>query len=83
MNEQKKLRYEHFNPKVSESQQSAEELIALISSFIHNTKLKSGDWIALTVLLKQLKKNNTNLPRKVLRSVQNKFQTIQQNYIRR
>ncbi len=82
MNEGKKARYEYFNPSVSANQQNAESLAAVISSFINKTTMKPADWIALQSLLKQLKKSNNNMPRKVLRSIENKFNKIQQNYQR-
>ena len=71
MNEDKKSKYDYFNPSASNKEQSAQELYASIYSYIKHTTLKPGDWIALDKLLKQLKGARTNLPRKVLRSMQN------------
>ncbi len=82
MNEDKKSKYDYFNPSVSGKEQSAQELYASIYSYIKHTTLKPGDWIALDKLLKQLKGAKNNLPRKVLRSIANKFENIKKPYQR-
>ncbi len=80
MNEDKKAKYDYFNPSSSGKEQSAQELYAEIYSYIKSKTLKPGEWTALNKLLKQLK--NTNLPRKVLRSISSKFYIIRNNYQR-
>ena len=74
MNEDKKSKYDYFNPNISGNERTAQDLYAEIYNYIKKTTLKPGDWVALNKLLKQLK--NTNLPRKVLRSISTKFENI-------
>ena len=76
MNEDKKSKYDFFNPSVSDKVQTAQELYAEIYGYIKKNTLKPGDWIALNKLLNQLKNKNSVLPRKVLRSIANKFENI-------
>lgn len=80
MNEHKKTRYEYFNPTVSEQKATAEDLLAQLNSFIRGHQLKAGDWIILNKLIKQLNGAKSNLPRKVLRSIVNKFNDIKRQY---
>ena len=82
MNEARKNRYNHFNLSVSEQKETAEDLLAQIDSFMHKQQLKSGDWILLDKLIRQLNGAKSNLPRKVLRSIQTKFDAIQSRYQR-
>ena len=80
MNEQRKTRYEYFNPKEPDEKLDPEALYRKIYDFRANKALKYGDLGKLTGLLTQLKQKN--LPRKVFRSVQTKFNLIQQSYQR-
>lgn len=80
MNEAKKSYNDHFYPSVSKNKQTAEDLYSVIYSFKHNTKLKIHDISILDRLLKQLNKPNNNLPRKVLKSIENNFERIRQSY---
>lgn len=82
MNEHKKTRYEYFNPTVSEQKQNAEYLLAQITAFIRKNKINVSDWILLDNMIKQLGQRKANLPRKVLRGMQNKFEQIQNKYQR-
>ena len=82
MNEQRKNKYEYFKPSISEQKVVAEDLLIQINSFIHKHQLKPGDWILLNKLIKQLNGAKSNLPRKVLRSIQTKFDVIQSKYQR-
>ena len=80
MNEQRKKKYDYFKPSVSEQKTTAEDLLAQLNSFIRKNKLKAGDWIILNKLIKQLNGAKSNLPRKVLRSIVNKFNDIKRQY---
>lgn len=82
MNEQKYSKYVYLNNVVSDSNRTAKELWAEISSFVHNNKLKAMDLILLNDMLKQLKNPNNNIPKKVLRSMSVKFNKIYNNYQR-
>ena len=82
MNEQKKMYDDFINPNISEQKQSATDLAAQISYFMSHTTLKAGDWVFLDRMLKQLNKQKFNLSRKVLRSMQTKFENLKKNYQR-
>ena len=82
MNEQRKNKYVYLNPSVSEQKETAEDLLTQINLFIHKHQLKPGDWTLLFKLIKQLNGGKSNLPRKVLRSIQTKFDSIQSRYQR-
>ena len=82
MNEQRKNKYNYFNPSVSEQKATAEDLLSQLNLFVRNRQLKPGDWILLNKLIKQLNGAKANLPRKVLRSIQIKFDAIQSRYQR-
>lgn len=82
MNEQKKTRYEYFNPSAFEQKQAAEDLLVQITSFVRKNKINVSDWILLNNMIKQLGQSKANLPRKVLRGMQNKFDKIQNKYQR-
>ena len=82
MNEDKKAKNDFFNPLVSGKERTAQELYMEIYAYTKRTTLKSGDWTALNKLLGQLKNKDAKLPRKVLRSIANKFETIRKNYQR-
>lgn len=82
MNEQKKSYNDYMNPNISEQKQNATDLAAQISYFIHHTTVKADEWILLDRMLKQLNKQKFNLSRKVLRSMQTKFENIKENYQR-
>ena len=80
MDEQRKKKYDYFKPSVSEQKATAEDLLAQLNSFIRGHQLKAGDWIILDKLIKQLNGAKSNLPRKVLRSIVNKFNDIKRQY---
>lgn len=82
MNEQKKSYHDFVNNVASEQKINANELVARIGCFISHNKMKPADWILLTKMIKQLNNPNFNAPRKVLRSMQTKFETIQNKYQR-
>ncbi len=82
MNEQKKMYDDFMHPNISEQKQSTADLAAQISYFIDHNTLKACDWIFLDKTLKQLNKQKFNLSRKVLRSIQSKFENLKQKYQR-
>ena len=51
-------------------------------SFVRHYKLDSNDWMVVNKLIKQLNKQKGNIPRKVLHSVQSKFERVQDKYQR-
>lgn len=82
MNEQKKMYDDYMHPNVSEQKQGVSDLAAQINYFMNHNTLKPGDWVLLDKLLKQLNKQKLNVSRKVLRSIQTKFETLQKKYQR-
>lgn len=82
MNEQKQNTYNYFNPTQSKTQESTEELVALITMFISRNTLTPKDLIVLNKIVKQLNAQRDNLPSKVIRSMKNKFETIKNKYQR-
>ena len=81
MNEQKKSFNDYVNTNVAKTKAEATDLCLQMTSFVRNYKLNPNDWIFVDKLIKQLNKQN-NVSRKVLRSVQNKFERIQDKYQR-
>ena len=67
---------------MNEQKVEATDLCMRMLSFIRNRKLDSNDWICVNKLIKQLNKQNRNVSRKVLRSVQSKFEKVQDKYQR-
>ena len=67
---------------MNEQKSDATNLSMQIASFIRQEKLSSSDWLMLNRLMKQLKKQKCNVSRKVLRSVQDKFEKMQNKYQR-
>ena len=82
MNEQKKSYNDYKNPNISEQKQNSTDLAAQVISFVGHTKLNIDDWEVLTRIIKQLNKPEFNASRKVLRSMQTKFETIRNKYQR-
>lgn len=82
MNEQKKMHNDYFHPTVSKQEQNVGEILNLIQRFMENHKheLRAADFVVLESLIKQLGKRKTNFPRKVLRSMQVKFENIKSKY---
>ena len=59
------------------------DLSMQVQSFINKHKtIKPGDWIVLNRLVKQLNKQKYSESRKVLRSMRNRFEAIQNKYQR-
>ncbi len=71
-----------MNSVVSDSKRTADELCAEISNFLHNKNLNVADLIYLKNMLKQLNQQKSNMPNKVLRSIEKKLQNLQQQYQR-
>ncbi len=67
---------------MNEEKIEATDLSMQMASFIRNHELDSNDWIFVNKLVKQLNKQKRNVSRKVLRSVQSKFEKIQNKYQR-
>ena len=82
MNEERKSYYNFIHNVASEQKINANELIAQIRYFLAHNKTKASDWILLNKIVKQLNNSNFNASRKVLRSMQTKFETIQNKYQR-
>lgn len=74
--------------KISYSEQEERQnadalnLAVCIESFLRKTKITPEEWIILDRLVKQLNKQRFKMSRKVLRSMSNKFETIQSRYQR-
>lgn len=83
MNEAKKRHNDFVNPTTTKSQQQAGDLLNEIVSFMSlKKKLSVDDWMAINNMIDQLSDRKTVIPRKVLRGMQNKFTSIQQQYVR-
>jgi len=67
---------------MNEQKMDATDLSMQMVSFVRTHKLDSNDWLFVNKLVKQLNKQKGDVPRKVLRSVQNKFERIQNKYQR-
>ena len=65
-------------PEASKKEQIATDLLIEVRSFIKHTKLKSADFVLLNRLIDIIEQGNQ--PNKVLRSMQNRFIKIQQEY---
>lgn len=64
---------------MNEQKMEVTDLSMQLASFIRKYELDSRDWIFVNKLIKQINKQN-NVSRKVLRSVQSKFEKIQDKY---
>ena len=82
MNEQKRSFEEYKNPEVSEQKLDATDLSLQMTSFLRSVKVSPSDWILVDKLIKQINKPKYNVSRKVFRSVQRKFETVQDKYQR-
>ena len=83
MNEQKRLSHEYFYPSQTKQQMAAEELLNAIKMFISQNKLNPSDFHILTKLVRQLNTQvKTSVPNKILRSMQKRFEIIQEQYTR-
>ena len=67
---------------MNEQKIEATDLSMQMLSFIRTHKLDSNDWMFVNKLVRQLNKQNRNVSRKVLRSVQGKFKRVQDKYQR-
>lgn len=67
---------------MNEQKINATDLSMQMLSFIRCYKLDSNDWMFVNKLIKQINKQKGDVPRKVLRSVQSKFEKIQNKYQR-
>ena len=87
MNEKKQeynqyLRSKELAQKRNSSDIDAQMLAGEIRSFMNNLVSQPSDWIILDKMQKQLYKQKFNVPRKVLTSMQSKFESIQSKYQR-
>ena len=82
MNERKHNRQNYLNADEPEKKETANNLLAQIIYFNTHNKTVPADFIALDAIVKQLAQSKSGLPRKVLRSMQNKFEVIQSRYQR-
>jgi hypothetical protein len=80
MNEKKKSRNDYFHPIVSKEQENASEILNAIKKFMALYHVSAQDCVVLNALLRQLGQRNRSFPRKVLRSMQNKFEAIKNKY---
>ena len=71
MNEERKSFNDYMNPKVSEDKETASDLVARIEYICKHTQLEFRDWNKLDKMKNQIMKQKFNIPRKVLRSMQN------------
>lgn len=67
---------------MNEQKIDATNLSMQMMSFIRCCKLAPNDWMFVNKLIKQLNKQKGDVPRKVLRSVQSKFEKVQNKYQR-
>lgn len=82
MNEQKRNTERFMNPTVPSREMDATDLSAQIQSFISANKIAPTDWIVLNRLVQQLDRQRYKESRKVLRSMRNRFESIQNKYQR-
>ena len=80
MNERRHNRQNYLNVGEPIKQESVNNLLAQIIYFNTHNKTAPADFIALDAIVKQLAQSKSGLPRKVLRSMQNKFEVIQGRY---
>ena len=77
MNEDKNF----VNPSILEQKIDATSLSMQIQSFVSkNKQISPSDWILLNRMIKQLNKQKLNESHKVLRSMRNRFEMIQNKY---
>ena len=84
MNEQRKSFRDYTNPTQTKRQQTVDELIAVGKMLLtHRGQMTIQELIYIeNVLHKQLNKRNAKIPNNVLRGIERKFQSIQ-NQIQR
>ena len=71
------------NPSILEQKMDATSLSMQIQSFVSkNKQISPSDWILLNRMIKQLNKQKLNESHKVLRSMRNRFEMIQNKYQR-
>ena len=81
MNDRRQNYRNFYYPKeLKKQQQGAEELLALMMSFLSHSKLKPSDWVTVNRMIKQLESHKNNMNNKVLKSLKNKFADIQKQY---
>lgn len=66
---------------MNEEKIEATDLRLQMMSFVQSHKLDSNDWLFVNKLIRQINKQN-NVSRKVFRSVQAKFEKVQNKYQR-
>ena len=71
MNEVRKSYNDYMNPKVSEEKETASDLVARIEIICKQPELDFNVWDKLDKMRTQIIKQKFNVPRKVLRSMQN------------
>ena len=67
---------------MNEYKTDATELSMQMAFFVRSGKLTPKDCLFVNRLIKQLNKQKNNVSRKVLRSVQSKFEKVQNKYQR-
>nr|MBQ0091037.1 hypothetical protein [Candidatus Enterousia merdequi] len=83
MNEERKKYNDFMNPSTTKAQQQASDLLAAVVSFAKfKNELSLDDAITINNMIKQLSNKKAIFPHKVLRGIQNKFISIQQQYMR-
>ena len=83
MNDRRQNYRNFYYPKeIKKQQQGAEELLALMMSFLSHSELKPSDWVAVNRMIKQLEAHKNNINNKILKSFKNKFANIQKQYQR-
>ena len=81
MNDRRQHYYNlHYPKEIKKQQQCAEELLALMISFLSYNKLERADWVIINRMIKQLESHKNNMNNKVLKSLKNKFANIQKQY---
>ena len=83
MNEQKKSFQNYTNPKLTKNEQLSMSLVNDIKVLLScSSKISLTDLIYLKNMLKQLNQHKNIMSNKVLRSIEKKLQTMQQQYQR-
>ena len=80
MNEARKKRYTYLHNEVSLKKETATILLLDVKGFAKQDITKANDWISLNNIIKQLGNPKATYPRKVLRSMLQRFISIKQQY---
>ena len=81
MNEDKRRDRDFFNVG-STKKDDANTLLSRIIYFKGHNEITPHDLVMLDIIIKQLNQRRANFPRKVLRGMVNKFETIKNTYQR-